>query len=1283
MLCLWVCGFVPFAQPPDNPTTQPPYVVVESVASDSPAAKAGVKVGDRLLTYDGKPLPSPAAFRASEQNTLGKKEVALRLQRGSETLTLTVPLGTLGIAVRPELPPDALKLYEQGNPSRDGDGAVKAWTAAAKATQDAGDKAAAAWLHGGMGRIYESQRKWKEAQEAHAAAWELLKNLTPMTMDAAAQSVTLAALGRCSANLNDLPAALRWYEQARQVDEAAGNEMWAAGDLTNLGLVTYYRGNLRAAQDYFIRALNIQERLAPDSLDVAGSLNNLGAVARDRGDLNAAHDYHTRALTIRERLAPDSLALADSLNNLGIIAYERGDLTATHNYFTRALKIYERLAPDSLVVAGSLNNLGAVAYERGDLSAAHDYHTRALTIRERLVPDSLFVADSLNNLGAVASQRGDLTAAHDYYTRALTIRERLAPDSLAVAASLTNLGLVARDRSDLSAAHDYLTRALTIRERLAPDSLDVARSLTNLGNVAYERGDLSEAHDYHTRALKIFDRLAPDSLDVARSLTNLGNVAWQRGDLNAAHDYHTRALTIRERLAPDSLDVAHSLNALGIVASQRGDLTAAHDYYTRALTIRERLAPDSLTVAHSLNNLGIIARNRGNLNAAHNYHTRALKIKEQLAPDSLDVAYSLTNLGVVAEEGGDLSGARDYYTRALTIRERLAPDSLDVADVLNNVGRIALHERRFPEAVNYYIRAITLVESQRRQIASPEERALLVEQHTQPYTGLLKTYLARHDVSAAFATIERARARSLVEMLAERDVDFSADAPKELLQRRLELEWKRDAAYKQLSKLNPNKDEARIEQLRADLTSLAVAQRQLVADIQRASPQYAALQYPQPLDLKGAQAALDAGTLLLSYYVDEKETYLFVVKGKEGEVRGSKGKQGEVRGSKGQEGDASPLHPFTPSPLQSIQLFRLKVTEKELRERVEEFRVAVSHPRGRFERRGSELYDLLVRPAQSLVDKAQRVLICPDGPLHTLPFGALIKEEIGKLGNGGNGRARYFVEAKPLHTIVSMSVYAEIRKQSQIPNTKSQTPNVLLALGDPVYDASSESVKKDFQTRGGKLTPLPNTRLEVEAIGRLYGKQATVWVGKDANETVAKSESGKASVLHFACHGILDNRDPFASALALTPSEGTRDGKGEDVSRPATPDTGPATDDGMLRAYEILEKVRLNADLVVLSACESGLGEATKHEGIVGMTRAFQYAGAKSVVVSLWNVADESTAPLMTEFYRQLKSGKSKDAALRAAQLSLLRSNPKSEIQNPKWNHPFHWAAFVLVGEWR
>jgi CHAT domain-containing protein/Tfp pilus assembly protein PilF len=1186
LVSLWLCAFVLFAHTPTLPDSHTPTLIVESVAPDSPAAKAGIKVGDRLLTYDGKPLTSPAALIAARENTFGKAEtkfrteVALRLQRGSETLTLTVPIGRLGMGARPDLPPAALTLYQEGAnalrstaalQARKVDEVIARWTAAATATQEAGDQAAAAWLHALIGDVHGRQRQWKEAREAYTAAWALLK----AGKDAAAQSLTLGALGEFSMNLNDYPTAQQWFEQAQQVAAAAGLEWWAADFLNSLGM--------------------------------------LAAVIRS--DAEAAQNYFSRALTIRERLMPNSLEVADTLHNLGLMAKKKNNLEAAHDYFSRALAIRERLAPDSLDVVKHLINLSSIASTRGDLKAADDYYTRASAAAQRLPSGSLSVADVLYQLGIIARDRGDLKGAHDDFARALAIQERLTPDSLEVARTLNYLGMVVSDQGDLKAGHDYYTRSLAIAERLAPDGLDVANCLHNLGELAWERGDLVTAHDDFTRALAIYNRRAPNSTLAANTILMLGLVAEVRGDLETAHDYFAQALKRHTQISPDSIEVATALVNLGNVAHARGDLTAAHDNYSRALTILQRRVPDSTLVPNALTGLGFVAKARDDLTAAHDDHRRALEMRERQSPNSLRVAASLNNLGIVAGARGDLKTARDYYTRALKILQQLAPDSLDVAINLSNLGEVAFAERRFAEALDNYSRAIVLIEAQRRHIVSPEARALLVEQHTDRYAGLLRTYLALNDQSAAFSTLERARARSLVEMLSERRVDFAADAPKELLQKQQELDDQRNIAYKQLSKLDPEKDTARMEQLRADIAKIAIGQRQLVAEIRQKSPQYAALQYPQPLDLKGAQAALDAGTLLLMYLVGDDETYLFAV------------------------------------TKTNLQLHRLKVKRGELRERVEKFRLALAN-QAAFRPRGRALYDLLVRPAQAQVDKAQRVLICPDGSLHTLPFAALIQ---------GKDGGRYFVEAKPLHTIVSMTVYAEIRKQ-QPSNHPTTQPSTLLAMGDPQYDALPEKVKQDSLKRGMKLTPLPHTRLEVEAIQKLYGKQAVVRLGRDANESMAKSESAQATMVHFACHGVLDNRNPLASALALS-AEG-------EAAHPGAP-----TEDGMLRAFEVLEKMKLNADLVVLSACETGLGEESKNEGIVGLTRAFQYAGAKSVVVSLWQIADESTAALMTAFYSELKKGTSKDVALQRAMATVRK--------NPKWAHPFFWAAFTQAGDWK
>ena len=362
----------------------------------------------------------------------------------------------------------------------------------------------------------------------------------------------------------------------------------------------------------------------------------------------------------------------------------------------------------------------------------------------------------------------------------------------------------------------------------------------------------------------------------ARILNNLGQVAWTRGDLSLAQHYYERSLLIRERLAPGSLDVAASLNNLGNVACKRGDLSLAQRYYERSLQIIERLAPESLNVATSLNNLGIVAYDRGDLSLEQHYHERSLLIRERLAPELLIVATSLNNLGNVSFTRGDLSLAQHYCERSLQIIERLAPESLSIVDTLSTLGQTALAHGDFQQARNHFLHAVEIVEQQRGRIAIAENRSLLLSQHTDKYWGLLQSQLNIDHQEPAFATVERCRARSLVEMLAERHVDFSSQAPAELLQKQQELDRQRYQAFTALAQLSAA-DESQVQAPHKQLLDLERQQQALAAAIRKASPAYATLQYPQPLDLKCAQKALDAGTLLLTYMVGEDESYLFAV----------------------------------------------------------------------------------------------------------------------------------------------------------------------------------------------------------------------------------------------------------------------------------------------------------------------------------------------------------------------------------------------------------------------
>jgi CHAT domain-containing protein len=310
----------------------------------------------------------------------------------------------------------------------------------------------------------------------------------------------------------------------------------------------------------------------------------------------------------------------------------------------------------------------------------------------------------------------------------------------------------------------------------------------------------------------------------------------------------------------------------------------------------------------------------------------------------------------------------------------------------------------------------------------------------------------------------------------------------------------------------------------------------------------------------------------------------------------------------------------------------------------------------------ADLYGELIGPVADLVKRSERVLILPDGPLHRLPFGALVRF------TGDTGR--FLIEEKPLHTALSLTVYGALRASDPAPG-----PTKLVAFGDPSFPKgmpAKSGIGSDLGPglRSFDWASLPYSRREVERIAGVH-PGARVYLGAEATEERAKAIH-EARILHFATHGYTDDRAPLDSALVLTIPE----------------KLAPGRDNGLLQVWEIFESVRIDADLVVLSSCESALGRELSGEGLIGLTRAFQYAGARSVAASLWSVADQVTAELMTRFHRHLAAGLSKDQALRAAQIELIReplriTTASGQAIEMDASAPFFWAAFQLFGDWR
>ncbi len=853
---------------------------------------------------------------------------------------------------------------------------------------------------------------------------------------------------------------------------------------------------------------------------------------------------------------------------------------------------------------------------RGDLARAREQLENALSQEEREHPEGLGVATLLTRLGNVAQRKEDLEEMDRLYRRAYDLAQRLAPGSGAEAAVLNNLAVSEANRANLAQAEQYAIRALAIRQKLTPESDAIVPSLMSYGSILYSRGDLAGAEAAFLNLKRILERLQPEGGPMAKALHNLGAIASQRGDVDAAESLFRRELDLYKKSDPSGNLVRDGLMGLGQVALERGQGDRAAELWQQALAISERLTPGGPKSAWCLRGLSAVAALQGRDKDAEELARRALDIWEKINPEAVDAGSIHLKLGLLFLDGGDTKAAEPHLRAAVRINETYG---VLIPEVYQALARLQARRGQAEEATKSYQTAIETLEAERARLGGAQESRWLYRSTL----GDLYLEAAEHQIALgkpenAYALIERGRARGFQELLAQRDLRFAREIPPELYAERLRLDKEYDKAQAALGDWLPAQGPEKLEALQGRLRDLRLEQAAVQEKIRLSSPRLAALESPTPLDLASARSALDSGSVLLEYAVGAQATWLFVVR----------------------SADA-------PGP--GLSVFRVPAGEKTLREEVGRFRNLLRRPgsdRAALRTRARRLYNLLVRPASGQIARAQRVLISSDGPLHTLPFAALMR---------GN---HYLVEWKPIHSALSATVYAQLKQAH--PARRDLHEERLDAFGAPQYPRSSPGGPADPEVRearqGWYLLPLPSSRKEVESIAALF-PQAHEYLGKDATEERAKSLGTDSRLIHFACHGLLDERFPLNSALALTLPEHPAEGQ----------------DNGLLQAWEIFESMRLDADLVTLSACDTALGKEMGGEGLVGLTRAFQYAGAHSVLASLWGVADYSTARFMERFYGYLRGGKSKDEALRAAQTDQIR----------KKSHPFFWAAFELNGDWR
>ena len=542
------------------------------------------------------------------------------------------------------------------------------------------------------------------------------------------------------------------------------------------------------------------------------------------------------------------------------------DNDAAEPLFQRALRLRRRQGGPTLSEASTLVRLGQLERHRDNFATARGYLERAVSIASTLAPGSLFHAQSLGQLAIVV---GNDERSERLRREALAIVMRVAPNDGAAASITNGLAIFAARHGDNATAERLLRRTLAID---ATGGYRDPMTVMNLGVVLGSRGNQIQSEQLLLESLALV-RAKGDAGEVAGILQNLGMEALKRGDLDAAERYYMESLRIWQRTTPDRTGNAETLSALGEIAAQRGDLAAATDRFGRALAILQRMDGDMTSVLQNLADASLIAHD---VKKAAEYTEAAHAANRNRANEQ--AAQTQVLRARIAEATADWKAADAAYAEAASLYRHSSPKAWGLVQCLRSRARVAIHLTQLDAAEAWLQEAISLVEAQRTRLAGDEtQQAAFSRRSGAIFADLIDLMVTRAKITEAFNVLERYRAKSFLEHVAERDLLFADDIPDTLRRERIRAESEYDRARRELGSLDVKADAAAIVSARARLTAVGAVLANVQNRIRQASPRLAALQYPRPLVASEAAGALASGTALLTWSVGEERTHLFVL----------------------------------------------------------------------------------------------------------------------------------------------------------------------------------------------------------------------------------------------------------------------------------------------------------------------------------------------------------------------------------------------------------------------
>jgi len=914
------------------------------------------------------------------------------------------------------------------------------------------------------------------------------------------------------------------------------------------------------------------------------------------------------------------------------------------------------LAKESLQRAADLQTVGK--YD----SALTFYHQAATIYRELNHWEDYIQCQ--NRIGATYRRTGDYEKALHYQLSGIQLAKTHLKENAPVFGTIYNsLGILYAIKGKNDSAIVYFEEALQIGlEGNGTSTKEIAYRYQNLGNIYRRDGKYSKALDYQLKALRLKQTVFGDrALEIAYSYNNIGLIYQDLEDYDQSLHYHHLSLEIKQKLLPENHpDIAGSYFNIGLVYEEMEQNQYALLNLQKSLKIEEKVyLNDHPYIAESLEHMGIIFLRMASYSAADSCFNEALEIyRNTVGENSPDVANLIRLQGNLLAKQHQYDAALDNYQQALNLLVDDFEDSNPLSNPLSDQLRTrsplleilrdksnALHliyDSKTSHDVAYLegalhtaLLAFHLTDLMRLERSSESSQLILGRKMRRFYENSIHLALQLESLTSeskykdlAFQISERAHAAVLNAALTAAQAQEFAGIPDSLLS--LEQSLQSDRTFYKLAiqkaSQQQNPDSARIQNYRSTLFNLNRQYEQLVETFEHNYPKYHTLkyqvQYPTPSEI---QAKLPENSSVLEYFMGQTSLFLFVISPDEFHYE---------------------VLPYPDSVTTCVKNLRFSLQGLNF---------------DGYTKSASRLYDLLMKPVMPEIKDAQNLVIIPDGILNYLPFETLLTTPQTQKNRTDFSTLNYLLRKYSVHYHFSGSLWLQSEGKKSHPY-----PTRLLAVA-PVFDSTvqdktptpsvaKKAVRQSASLEQIEFTPLPESQNEILGIKKLFrqkGLPAKTLLYNQASEGMFKSAvSADYNFIHLATHGLINDEHPELSGLVFSP------------------DT-TSDEDGVLYSSETFN-LHLDADLVVLSACESGMGPLAQGEGIMGLTRGIFYSGARQILVSLWQVDDKSTTDLMIRFYRKLLQDEEPAEALRQAKLEM--------ITGQRFAYPLEWSSFVLIG---